>query len=365
MACSWAASVWWRLRAPAQQGALLERELALQRQPARLRRQLQICLAHAHKDRGLAAEASADLRAREPHAEAWTAMALSWLDFREGNLDAAIKSMRAALGQIRPEVLEDTAMISELIVEASRHVDPGAAAAFIPEWQLGSHVPLWSVIAHSLRGIIAAELGDFEAVREHAQAARGRMTDDDWLGLGARVELVEAIAALSDRDHEMFQSKFDSAIATMRRVEHPWDESDAHYIVGKVLVHLGRPQEALPHFDEALAILARIEAARPFVDRVLAGRRETGAPDPNPQPARAGKAVSHGPRDLSEREIEVLRLLADGLSNRQIAAQLVISEPTVATHVRHILEKTRSAIRAEAAAFAVRSGLAGEPDHPI
>jgi two-component system NarL family response regulator len=57
---------------------------------------------------------------------------------------------------------------------------------------------------------------------------------------------------------------------------------------------------------------------------------------------------------LSVREREVLGLLAEGLRNREIAQRLVISEPTVKTHVRHVLEKLRIRNRAEAAAFAAR-----------
>jgi RNA polymerase sigma factor (sigma-70 family) len=57
---------------------------------------------------------------------------------------------------------------------------------------------------------------------------------------------------------------------------------------------------------------------------------------------------------LSEREREVLGLLAEGLRNREIAERLVISEATVKTHVRRVLEKLRFRNRAEAAAFAAR-----------
>jgi DNA-binding NarL/FixJ family response regulator len=56
--------------------------------------------------------------------------------------------------------------------------------------------------------------------------------------------------------------------------------------------------------------------------------------------------------DLSARERQVLELMAEGLRNREIAARLFISEATVKTHVRHVLEKLRLRNRAEAAAFA-------------
>lgn len=64
--------------------------------------------------------------------------------------------------------------------------------------------------------------------------------------------------------------------------------------------------------------------------------------------------------DLSPRELDVLRLLATGKSNREIAEALFISLSTVATHVHNILTKTGCANRTEAAAFALRHGLSEE-----
>jgi DNA-binding NarL/FixJ family response regulator len=66
-------------------------------------------------------------------------------------------------------------------------------------------------------------------------------------------------------------------------------------------------------------------------------------------------ASDEAPEDeLSVREREVLELLGEGLRNREIAERLVVSEATVKTHVRHVLEKLRMRNRAEAAAYAAR-----------
>lgn len=64
--------------------------------------------------------------------------------------------------------------------------------------------------------------------------------------------------------------------------------------------------------------------------------------------------------DLTERELEVLRLIARGMSNREIASELTVSEKTVKTHVSNILAKLHLADRTQAALYAVRRGLAPE-----
>jgi DNA-binding NarL/FixJ family response regulator len=83
-------------------------------------------------------------------------------------------------------------------------------------------------------------------------------------------------------------------------------------------------------------------------------RRTAVYVEERPIPVPAAPAVL---ADLSQREVEVLCLLAAGRSNREIADTLCISLNTVATHVRNILAKTDAANRTEAAAYALRNGL--------
>ncbi|OQY91566.1 MAG: DNA-binding response regulator [Anaerolineae bacterium UTCFX2] len=68
------------------------------------------------------------------------------------------------------------------------------------------------------------------------------------------------------------------------------------------------------------------------------------------------------PDPLTEREVDVVRLVAQGLSNRQIADQLVIGEATVRTHVGNILNKLHLANRVQATLYALREGLTSLDD---
>jgi NarL family two-component system response regulator LiaR len=68
---------------------------------------------------------------------------------------------------------------------------------------------------------------------------------------------------------------------------------------------------------------------------------------------------------LTGRELEVLRMIAQGMSNREIAEQLVVAEWTVRTHVSNILSKLHLASRTQAALYAIKTGLASLEDVPL
>jgi DNA-binding CsgD family transcriptional regulator len=141
---------------------------------------------------------------------------------------------------------------------------------------------------------------------------------------------------------------FDAALELNRRMGARTWLAHTTYEYGRMLTSRGRSEDAA-EVDSLLSeatTLAEQIGMRALLARIRALQ----------SPAPAGSGL---PDDLSPREADILRLVARGLSNRQIGEQLVISEHTAANHVRSILRKTSSANRTEAAGYAHRHGLAG------
>lgn len=138
------------------------------------------------------------------------------------------------------------------------------------------------------------------------------------------------------------------ALAELRRAWETWRELEAPYEAGRVRVMialgcrvLGDEESAALELDAARRVLVEL-GAEPDVARVdLLLRKETGA-------------ATHG---LTRRELEVLRLLATGKTNRAIAADLVLAEKTIDRHVTNIFAKLGVSSRSAATAYAYRHRL--------
>jgi len=92
------------------------------------------------------------------------------------------------------------------------------------------------------------------------------------------------------------------------------------------------------------------DALRKVMEAAMGGRPEDARPGP---PAAS---------ELTDRELEVIRLVARGRSNREIADEFVISEKTVKTHIGHVLAKLDLKDRTQLAIYALKNGLADEAD---
>jgi len=106
--------------------------------------------------------------------------------------------------------------------------------------------------------------------------------------------------------------------------------------------------------DEVAAAIRAACRGEVHLDPAIAKQLTRALVDPKPQTVNA----------LTEREREVLALVAQGLSNQQIADSLVISERTARTHVSNILGKLGVASRTQAALLAIREGIAPAPPAP-
>jgi ATP/maltotriose-dependent transcriptional regulator MalT len=166
--------------------------------------------------------------------------------------------------------------------------------------------------------------------------------------LRASARLAEGLVLAAGGDHERARGAIEDAIGLLAR-------AGARYEVARARLDLARCLLALHRADAARPELERASRAFDELGAVADARRVRAlAADARKAPRSAGP--HRRPSGLSARELEVLQLVAEGLSNQQIAKRLVVSEFTVKRHVANILTKLDLPTRAAAAASAVREG---------
>ena len=238
---------------------------------------------------------SADGLGRDPQ----PGQALLWLS--QGRVDAAVAVVRRLLDEVPDPVHRSRVLAAavEVLIAGSDH-DASAAAAD----ELDQVATSFGSVALSASASYAK--GSVELARSEPAAAlpQLRLAWRTWLDLGARYDAARA------------RTRIGQAFRAMG------DEDSAR----AELVVAGRT------FDELGAIPARSE-----VERLLGGGRPDG---------------------LTARELEVLRLVAAGRTNPQIATELFLSEKTVARHLSNIFAKTNVTSRTAAAAYAFQHQLA-------
>jgi NarL family two-component system response regulator LiaR len=108
--------------------------------------------------------------------------------------------------------------------------------------------------------------------------------------------------------------------------------------------------------DDLVRAIRQVHRGEPTLEPEIARKLLFELAQPSRQPPT--------PQPLTGREMDVLRLIAQGQSNREIAEELVLSETTVRTHVSNILGKLHLASRTQAALYALKEGLASLDDVP-
>ena len=168
---------------------------------------------------------------------------------------------------------------------------------------------------------------------------------------------------------------FRAAIAASEAGGHPHDSIEPMIGLGRVYHHTGQHDEALSELRRAQALaantgnahrLAEAEAALAEITGPSeAATPESAAPVPaapvSVPPDSAPPVRGSRPGNLTARQADVLRLLAAGLSNKQIAAELYLSTATVERHLATVYRNLGLAGRVEAARFAIEHGIAGRP----
>jgi DNA-binding NarL/FixJ family response regulator len=158
--------------------------------------------------------------------------------------------------------------------------------------------------------------------------------------------------ALADGDHAEAASRALDAAAAASEVAAPIEEALARMLAGRALAADGERDRATTEFTSAGAIYESCGALprRDGADRELGklGRRVH-------RRTKRGKLDGTGIEQLTERELEVARLVVDRKTNSQIAAELFLSPKTVETHIRHLFQKLEVSSRVEVARVVERA----------
>lgn len=293
------------------------------------------------------------------------------LEVGRGDFEAARSHLNAALATLREDrgqgiydvYLAELALWQRRWTEADQAVRDGLAGACSGE---AAQLRVW-FCAKGLRA--QAELSALARARHDADACKGWLARSRKLIVVARRDAAEASAvtpnaagwlALAEaeynRAHDIAQpDPWSAAAAAWDRLERPplaaycrWREAEALVAAGA-----SRREASAPLMD-AYAFAAR-SGAKPLLRelKLLAERARLELVPPAAEPSNRRQRPEET-LGLSPREADVLALIARGYTNREIAAELVISVRTAGVHVSHILRKLGVPNRIEAAAIAHR-----------
>ncbi len=200
---------------------------------------------------------------------------------------------------------------------------------------------------------IHAERGDAEIAMMHLGELAAVAGDAGTDPLRASLRSSEGLVASARGDHERAREDLEDAVDLWSRCGAPFEAARARMALGLTLSRLGRPREAARELEAAAAVLADLGATREreHASAALANLDAEAVTAARP----AGDPGTRG--GLSQRELEVLRLAAQGLTEPEIAEQLIVSKHTVHRHMANIRTKLNQRSKAGAVARAADQGL--------
>jgi DNA-binding NarL/FixJ family response regulator len=306
-----------------------------------------------------------------------TELAKELIETNEGNGVRAIgdgvlgyvRAMRGELGPAR-RILSSGLQLARRLDVFSMQVDCAASLAVVADYDGDSdgaleqcrfvvarweesedhHYAIWGL---RLAALLFARAGSNDEAHAAAQGLT-RIADDSGHP-DALAALAHALGeiALIDGEPELAAEQITRAVEMHASLRIPAERAQVLQRAGVALAAAGERELAIERQAEAYRLARRL-GARPLAGRAASAIEDLG----ESAEQRLGRTAVDGEGSpLSRRELEVLRLVADGLTNREIAGQLFLSPRTVDMHVRNILSKLDCRSRVEASIKAGEAGL--------
>jgi DNA-binding CsgD family transcriptional regulator len=285
------------------------------------------------------ADAALYLHPHHPLLAADGTVRLAELRHRQGRLQEAEELFRSV--EWHPLALLG---LAELALEAGR---PQDAREFAERYlrQVSETARTQRAAAYELLVRAYALLGGHERSAEVLAAVQSLSDVVMTLPLRAATRFSAGALAVANQDYEGARTSFEDAIDLYERCSAPYESARARLELAGVLVLLGRLERAATEAATAHATLTKLNST------FYAGRAAALQQDIRRR-LDAGKSGAANQGPLTERQIEILRLISQGLNDREIAAALVVSEHTVHRHVANILQRLDLPSRAAAVAYA-------------
>jgi DNA-binding NarL/FixJ family response regulator len=234
--------------------------------------------------------------------------------------------------------------------------EPGRAVDVLVEAGDGDDLPripaAWRPYAFEILTRCSLAAGDRDAAARAAGRAREMAEAHGLPTPGAMADRAEAALALGDGDPGRAAELALAAAAAAERSGAPVEAAVARLLAGRALAAAGERDRAAAELDAAAAAFESCGA----IGRRDAAERELGRLGRRPhRRTRKGKADGVGMESLTERELEVARLVVDRKTNAQIARELFLSPKTVETHIRHLFQKLEVSSRVEVARVVERA----------
>ncbi len=203
--------------------------------------------------------------------------------------------------------------------------------------------PPLRVRLHAAEVEIALARGDLDQANRALDAIDAVVADCPTCGFETLATQLRGTVMVSEDRAEEALPLLRTACRRWQELDAPYDAARTGVWLARALGSVGDTDTAQRELEHAVAVLERLGATTDLA--ALDADREERPP----------------PGGLTEREVEVLRLVAAGMTNREVASTLVISEKTVARHLANIFVKLDVPSRTAAAAFAFEHGIAEGP----